>query len=104
MRPGFINSFDPASVYATTSPFLGVGASFEYGEAWSGTLPDPGYPASFTGFAAPSAITPLESFEYATAWPDTREDSNYPAAFTSFTTPSDATPLESFEVADGWGV
>lgn len=104
MRPGFLDSFTPARNYATSSPFVGVAVSFEYGEVWPDTLPDPDYPSTFAGFSTPSAITPLESFELAGSWPGTLADPAYPSSFTGFTSPSDTTPLESFEVADNWPV
>lgn len=70
MRPGFINSFQPARDPQPT--FSGTPLeSFEYAGSWPGTLADPDYPATFIGFATPSDTTPLESFEAAGGWPGT---------------------------------
>jgi hypothetical protein len=45
-----------------------VSETFEYSGNWPGTLQDPNYPATFTGFDTPSNTTPLESFEPAGGW------------------------------------
>lgn len=52
---------DPFSVQMITE-------SFENSGNWSGTLSDPNYPSSFTGFSTPSDTTPVESFELADGW------------------------------------
>ena len=102
MRPGFINSFQPARdpvVQQFPSTPL---ESYEYAGGWPGTIDNTGYVATFTGFDTPSAETPLESYEYAGGWPGTIDNTGYVATFTGFDTPSAETPLESYEYAGGW--
>lgn len=42
--------------------------SFEYSANWPGTLANPNYPDTFTGFDTPTNTTPLESFEPEDGW------------------------------------
>jgi hypothetical protein len=60
--------------YKRVDPFFNAGGgvtiteSFEYEGNWPGTLSDPNYPNTFTGFSTPSDTTPLESFELSDGW------------------------------------
>lgn len=44
---------------------------FEFAEGWPGTIADPLYPDSYTGFTTTPTATELESFEFAEDWPGT---------------------------------
>lgn len=75
MRPGSILGFTPSTTTevapAPPPSWNGPLSSFEYDESWPGTLANPNYPATFTGFSTPSDQTPLESFEASGGWPGT---------------------------------
>lgn len=58
----FYRVVDPWSIITTPLE------SFEYSGNWPGTLQDPNYPNTFTGFNTPTNTTPLESFEPEDGW------------------------------------
>jgi hypothetical protein len=96
MRPGFINSFQPSR--DPTDPFTPLVVElegFEYLQDWPGSIADPGYPDTFTGFDTPLA-TASDGFGYAQNWPGTIADPLYPDTFTGFDTPL-ATEVDAFD-------